>query len=224
MKSRIALVAAVAVACLSVSGLAQAQTSTGCPPEQQPCMVLVPEPAPAPAPAPAPTASAQIIVSTPSPAPAPVVVPASAGMAPPPLQEERVTTRPIWGMVIPGAILLGAGWLVNVFVGSIVGLIGGGLGGSDAAVDYFGFSLIPIIGPFAQLAYFDFERDSTLLGYHIVLGLIQTLGFSLALIGTILEQEVREPLYVELDDQGTSLSFMPYASPQAAGLGATLTF
>ena len=219
MKSRIALIVAAAVACLLAPSAALAQTD--CPPEQQPCMVLVPEPAPQPAPA--PTASAQIIVSTPAPAPVVVASP-GAGMAPPPMQEETVTTRPIWGMVIPGAILLGAGWVVNVFVGSIVGLIGGGLGGSDAAVDYFGFSLIPIIGPFAQIAYFDFDRESGLLGYHIVLGLIQTLGFSLALIGTILQQEVREPLYVELDDQGTSLSFMPYASPQAAGLGAALTF
>lgn len=223
MKSRIALIVAAAAALLCASSVARAQS--GCPPEQQPCMVLVPESGPAPDPAPAPTASAQIIVSTPAPAPAPIVVASpGAGMAPPPMQEEQVTTRPIWGMVIPGAILLGAGWVINVFVGSIVGLIGGGIGGSDAAIDYFGFSLIPIIGPFAQIGYFDFDADSGLLGYHIVLGLIQTLGFSLALIGTILQQEVREPLYVELDDQGTSLSFMPYASPQAAGLGATLSF
>lgn len=206
MLTRTLLGAAALFACLTLSATASAQATESCP--QPPCMVLVPQPAPTTG-----TATAQIYVQ-PAPAPGPIAV------APPP--EPVVRYRMRVGMVVAGAVMLGAGWLVNVLVGSVVGLIGSA-SGSETLVDYFGWSLIPIIGPWAQLGYFNLDTDTGLLAYHVVLGVVQTLGFVLALVGTIDQEEIVEASYVDLGS-GMQLSVLPYASQGGGGLGATLTF
>lgn len=200
------LVGVALFACLALSSAtASAQATAECP--QPPCMVLVPQPASGSG-----TATAQIYVQ-PAPAPAPMVMP-------PP--EPVVRYRMRVGMVVSGAVMLGAGWLVNVLVGSVVGLIGRAAGSAEL-VDYFGWSLVPILGPWAQLGYFNLDSDPGLLAYHILLGVVQTLGFVLALVGTIDQEEIVEASYVDLGS-GMQLSVLPFASQQSGGLAATLRF
>ncbi len=177
------------------------EASASCP--NPPCMVLVPQ---------EPVQAQVYVTSTPV-----------QQAAPQPQMVEVTSTRLRTALVIPGAIMLGVSWVINVLVGSIVGLVGRSFGDENAQ-NYFGFSLIPILGPFLQLTRFNFDLESGLLAYHVVLGLVQTAGFLMALFGTVFPEETTELRYAdaERDEQGPQWAVLPWATQTGGGLSLTV--
>ncbi len=181
------------LAALCVPGLAAAQAPI-CLPEVATITVDVPTGRCAATipPAPAPVVSAPVVSAPIVPAPAapawgspPPLWPAPPGAAwtlppPPPVQlpvqEETRELRALW---IPGALILGAGWIASG-VATVAG-------DSDAMARGLGF--LPVLGPWIQL-----ERggNDPLLTLSLwVSGIAQAAGLAMTVIGATVRRRVR---------------------------------
>lgn len=201
---------------LADPGRAQAQA---CPPGHA-CLIVVEQPAPPPA---APPVTAPPPAGfVPGPGPAPVTLPPGYG-APEPQPVQTTRSRPQWRVIVPGAIMLGAGWVFN-WLGAIPLGIGHSFGASGFNFErYFGWSFIPVIGPWVNAAAFEPDREPGSFAFHLVLGLVQGAGLLMAILGTVITEEVTVTRYA-LDAEGHELELMPLASPQLAGAAARLSF
>lgn len=143
---------------------------------------------------------------------------ATAAPAPAPTRT-IVHTSPTMGLLIPGVIALGGGWLLHGIASlSIV---------QDCTSAYtcpsdgwVGLGWIPIVGPW--LAY-GLEYTGGWDWLNIVFGLIQGAGTILTILGVAIQQEWEEVIAMDLG-HGVRLAFDGGASAGGAQLGATLTF
>lgn len=162
----------------------------------------------APAPAPAPTVA-------PAPSTVMVVAPAPSSYAPTyaPVLDTAPRTRPVWRAVGIGAGMLGASWALNV-VGSGLWMLAPSSWNRDG--EFFYWSLVPLVGPWAQMGSMtDPSWQTPLLALD---GLVQLAGFVTAIVGQCAHETV-EPRATE-----GSLAVVPLLSPQMIGLAATGTF
>lgn len=205
--------AALVVFALTALAHAPPTQAQECPPGQT-CLIVVEQPAPPVATPPPATAQVPGAIALP---------PGYGGVAPPPQPIETTRSRAQWRVVIPGAIMLGVGWIFN-WLGAIPLGVGHSFGGSGFNFErYFGWSFVPVLGPWANAAAFEPDREPGSFAYHLVLGLVQATGLLMAILGTVITEEVTVTRYA-LDDEGRELELTPLASPQLAGAAARLSF
>ncbi len=163
------------------------------------------------------TASAQILIA-PTPPPSSRVTIAEAPLESAPHQ------RPLWRAVAAGAGLLGGAWALNVVGSGLWMLAPTGVASADLLVPtwnghaaaFFDWSLVPIVGPFAQMAYVDHpEWQLPLLAID---GLLQIAGLVTAIVGQVSRETVTR------DDDGPQISVVPAVSAQSLGLNVTGSF
>lgn len=175
-------------------------------------------------------AQPQVVVTQPQPAtvqyvqqPQPQVVqvyqPGQPMLVAQPVQRQQIgeTTRANFGLIIPGAVLWGVGWVANFIVGLPAGDDPFRSGGASEAWTAFRLaSLIPLAGPWVQLGVQPtrFEQDSWGM-WLIIDGLLQLAGATMLFIGIATPQTV--PVYADLGG-GVELAVMPMAAPDRAGL------
>lgn len=227
LRTNFALTALVlAASALASRAEAQATTSDACPPGQ-PCVVVVPQ---APAePQPPPT---QVIVQ---PQVAPqgyVTVQPQVGVQVQPYGAPQVQPREVrrsrmrWGMVVPGIILTVVGWVGNWITG-IPGVITMSVEGSHPGNEdtYFGFSWIPVIGPFVNAGFYAGSPHDGYFGMHLLWGVMQSAGVLLCILGTVLpEEEVVYEYALGDAPDAPRLAVTPWGGQDGAGLAANLTF
>ncbi len=161
---------------------------------------------------------------------APTRVPARE--VPGPSTRQRVGN---WMMVGGGALLL-AGWGTNALGGLGAGVdctfgfgFGGRLGGGgsgcnhDAAwEDFRTLSLVPVVGPYAQLALLpDGARDGGWPGWLVASAIVQTTGLALLIAGLVTRLRGAGPPEPR---PGPTLSVLPTITPDGAGLSVSSSF
>ncbi len=124
--------------------------------------------------------------------------------------------RPITGLIVAGAITLPVAYVSNILVSSLAAFALG-IGGSPDVDGIFGWGLVPVVGPFVQMAYVQDYGLHTLWG---VIGGVQVLGLTMIILGATLR--TRDPVIAL--GEGRSLAFAPILSPNEAGLSAALSF
>lgn len=121
-----------------------------------------------------------------------------------------VRTRRRWGLVTAGAVMLGAGWALNIGGSALWSIMP-----TQHDPEYFGLSLIPVIGPFAQLA--NLGGQDWQIPILLTMGAVQATGLVLAIVGTATTEEVR-------DAAATAPVVVPYASADGAGASLAMAF
>lgn len=133
-----------------------------------------------------------------------------------PMGTPHTRERPNLGLIIPGAVMLGVGWIMNF----IVGLPAGDdpfSGGSSEEWDAFRLSsLIPVAGPWVQLGVkpTDFRQDYWPV-WLIFDGVLQAAGTLMLIIGIATPGE--ETYYADVGG-GLELAFAPSVGPGHTGL------
>lgn len=155
--------------------------------------------------------------------------PASAQMAPgpqpvlmQPQPAQTVTTtrtRPNIGLIVPGAVLLGIGWVFNFIAGLPAGDDPFDGSPPDERWNLFrGFSLIPAIGPWVQLAVQPSDFNSDYWGMWLILnGLLQTTGLVLLVVGIATPSE-------EVTTTSPYVSVVPVVTGDQVGVAAVGAF
>jgi hypothetical protein len=203
-------VALVASFCLSASQAAAQQSDVPPPPPSQaPLIIVQPQPQP------------QTVYVQPSPQyGSPVYAQPSPYMDPAPAQ--RGGPRNL-GLIISGAVILGVGWVFNIitslFAGVHVDLFGSGSGGSSDAWEAFRYTgLIPVVGPWIQMALQPTSFGNDGWGpYLIIDGLLQAAGLTMLVIGVATQGGDEDTAE---NDDGIELTILPSVSPGFAGLTA----
>lgn len=124
---------------------------------------------------------------------------------------------PNWGLIVPGIIVLGVGYVLNALVSAFVVEVGDAFGSVGYEPFYFGF--IPVAGPWIELGFYAY--DDGLSGYFIVDGIAQAVGLTLIIIGAAVGHTVP---YWALGEDGPTLAVLPTIGRDGSGLSATLTF
>jgi hypothetical protein len=190
----------VVVACVAMTGRAEAQQVCA---YGQPCVVVVPQ---ATGYAPGPTVYAPP-TSGYSPQASPAVPTLDPELAP--RAEPVVRTRPRWRLVAAGAVMLGAAWALNLAGSAIWSIMP-----TQHDPDYLPWALVPIVGPFAQLA--NLEGEDWQRPVLALIGGAQIAGLVLAIVGTATRQEVTQ--------SEPEVFVAPYASTEGAGASVAVTF
>lgn len=139
-----------------------------------------------------------------------------------PMMEPEDESRPNLGAIIPGAVLLGVGWVANLIVGLPAGDDPFVSGGAGDEWDAFRLSsIIPVAGPWVQLAVkpTDFDQDYWAT-WLIIDGLLQAAGLTVLIVGIATPSHSRGYAAV----QGPTLALSPSASPGHAGLSLVGSF
>ena len=125
---------------------------------------------------------------------------------------QRVTTRRMTrGLVLGGALLLGIPWLVNVG-GSALGTL---VLPSANRQDFFGWGVVPLVGPLVQMTYT--AGEDWMIGILAVIEACEVAGLIMAIIGTVGEDAEEEQMI-------SDLHVVPWASPTSGGLSVGARF
>ena len=138
--------------------------------------------------------------------------------APAPVRQARTERRANVGLIVGGAVMLGVSWIANIAVGLPAG-DDPFSSGSDPTWDSFRYSsLIPLAGPWVQLAIkpTGFTQDYWAV-WLLLDGILQLTGTTLLVIGAATHRTVT--VYAEASS-GFELAVLPMASPEHAGLVA----
>ncbi len=137
---------------------------------------------------------------------------------PPPAGQPHTVSRPNLGLIISGAVLLGAGWIGNIIPGLFAGI-----GSSSSDWNAFrGTSVIPVLGPWIQLAVKPTSfRNDDWGGWLIVDGALQAAGLALLIIG--LATPRTETVYADRES-GFELAVVPTVGSSQWGLAAVGRF
>lgn len=217
------------LACVAVvaglAGRAEAQTTAPQCPPGQPCVVVVPQQQPEATPPPPPQqAPGGYVVVQPAQPQSYVVQtqPQQQVYAQPVQQRQPVEvthTRIRWGLVGPGIGLFAGGWVANWLTGA-VGTLAVAFSGSDSTGDYFGWSWVPVVGPWVNAAIAGNQGFDELMGVHILWGVLQTGGLLMCILGTVLQEETTEIRYVQGD--GPQIAVLPWADANGAGASVSV--
>lgn len=124
------------------------------------------------------------------------------GTAPPPAP--MTVRRPIWGLVVAGAITLGVAWLATPIVGAAI----------EADGEEIAMLAAPVAGPWICMgACYDPDDYTAAL---VVSGLLQLSGLTMLILGLAIQQKVE--VRAELDD-GVQLAARPWALPSPTPAG-----
>lgn len=137
---------------------------------------------------------------------------AAVAYTPGPPMPAATIRRPIWGLVIAGAVTLGVTWLATPTVGAAV----------EASGQSIGVLAIPVAGPWVCLAG-GCEDPDDYVAALVVSGVLQAAGLTMLILGLVIQQEVQ--LRAELAP-GVEWALRPWAAPSAqaaAGVELTLT-
>jgi hypothetical protein len=130
---------------------------------------------------------------------------------------EQVVERTNWALVAPGIPILGAGYVLNVITGLLGGVcVNWGWGSCPSDEPWGAFriwSLVPIVGPWAQLAALpaNLGDNPGWIAWQVAMGALQITGLALLVIGLATPVRVVRPAqpYVALE---------PVVGPDMAGL------
>jgi hypothetical protein len=120
-----------------------------------------------------------------------------------------IETGPDWDVVGIGAAMLAGSWALNV-AGSALWSIAP----TQHDSDYFAWSLVPVAGPFVQMA--NLAGNDWQIPILAVAGATQTIGLLVALVGSATQGAPRT--------QSVNLRATPYASADGAGLALAASF
>ncbi len=202
---------------LVAPGLAQAQTVT----VEATADEAVPPPpatqAPAPQPAPQPYVAVQ---PQPQPYGQPYPGPVYA-QQPQPAPQPQTRERPIWGLIISGAVVLGVSWLVHA---ALISPLAGWSASADLQPEWEAFRItgvIPVVGPWIQMGVKpgSLSNDSWA-GYLAVNGLLQAGGLTMLILGIALRET--ETYYAR--DGEPSFAILPSFGQDGVGLTAVGQF
>lgn len=140
-------------------------------------------------------------------------------LQPQPAQTTVTRSRPNVGAIVPGAVLLGVGWITNFIVGLPAGDDPFDGDPPDREWDLFrGFSLIPAVGPWVQLALQPSEFSSDYWGMWLILnGLLQTSGLVILIVGIATPSE-------EVTTTSPYVTFVPMVDGDRVGAALLGTF
>src|SRR5262249_45956360 len=122
-------------------------------------------------------------------------------------------TRPVWRAVGIGAAIFGASWALNV-VGSGLWMLAPE--SWNRSGDFFYWSLVPLVGPWAQMG--SMTEPSWQTPVLAIDGLLQLAGFITAIIG----QSTRETVVTR--DTAPTFALIPTVSSSTVGLAMAGTF
>lgn len=138
-----------------------------------------------------------------------------------PMGAPHVVERANLALIITGSVLLGVSWVSNIFTGLFAGLELFGSGGSSRWDTFRAMSLVPVAGPWAQLAAKPTSFDQDDWGTWLIInGLLQAGGLTMLIIG--IATPSRQTIYARRT--GPTFVLAPYATPSAAGLTLAGTF
>jgi hypothetical protein len=102
-------------------------------------------------------------------------------------QQPRVETRRMIGLIVAGGITLGASWVGNILVSAFAGV---GSVDEELWEPFRGYGLIPVVGPWVQLATkpTPYDQDSWG-GWLIGNGLLQAGGLTMLILGIAIPVE-----------------------------------
>lgn len=131
-------------------------------------------------------------------------------------------TRPNFGLIISGAVLLGVGWIANIVVGLPAGDDPFSSGSEPEWTSFRLTSLVPLAGPWIQLGVkpTSFDQDYWA-GWLIIDGILQALGATLLVVGLATP---RTETVIAENESGFRLTIAPRLGPDSAGLAALGTF
>lgn len=137
---------------------------------------------------------------------------------PAPAPREQTVSRPNYGLIISGAVLLGVGWVLNI----ITGLPAGDdpfSSGSTAEWDAFRVtSIIPAAGPWIQLAVKPTPFSQDYWGPWLIIdGLMQAAGLIMLVVGIATPRT--ETVLAQGSGGGVELAFVPRIGPDQLGAG-----
>ena len=134
-----------------------------------------------------------------------------------PAPQARTVRRPIIGLIVSGAVMLGVSWLIH---GAIVSPFAGWSidSGFNGRWDTFrSVGLVPVAGPWIQLAIkpTGFSDDGWA-PYLVLDGVLQAAGLVMLVLGASIQNETT----VYADAGGFELAVLPTAGDGAAGVAA----
>ena len=137
---------------------------------------------------------------------------------PQPQPQPRTETRPIVGLIVAGAVVLGAGWITNIIVSAFAGA-----GSSWDSWEPFRYTgLVPALGPWIQLALIPSGSGRDGWDQYLVTdGVIQLAGLTMLILGIAIP--VEHTVYAQ-NGGGVQLGFVPNLSPHTAGGSLVGTF
>jgi hypothetical protein len=152
----------------------------------------------------------------------PVYAPQPMYQQPP--RQQILVERPHIALIVPGAVLLGVGWIMNFIVGLPAGDDPFSSGAEPEWQAFRYSSLIPLAGPWIQLGVMpDIGEDSYWPLWLVFNGLLQATGVTLLIIGIATPQRVQQ--YADNNPADDfQLSLTPSVSPNHAGLSLTGRF
>ncbi|HJL20540.1 MAG TPA: EB domain-containing protein [Sandaracinaceae bacterium LLY-WYZ-13_1] len=130
-------------------------------------------------------------------------------------QQPRTETRRMIGLIVAGAVALAAGWAANILVSAFAGVGSSTVDDWDA---FRGYSFIPVVGPWVQLATkpTGFSADSWA-GWLVADGIVQAAGLAMLIVGIAVPVETT--VYSEGGPgDGLDLALLPQVGPGHGGL------
>jgi hypothetical protein len=139
----------------------------------------------------------------------------------PPPPETRTETRPILGLVITGVAMLAVSWIIH---GAIISPFAGyslASGFQDSWSVFRASGIIPLAGPWVQLAVKPDGLGSDGWGpYLVVDGVLQAAGLTMLIVGLAVQEEHT----VVARGDAPSFAIAPMIGPELTGLAASGRF
>ena len=122
--------------------------------------------------------------------------------------QPRTESRPIIGLIVSGAILLGVSWVTNIIVSAAAGTIETTTT-SDQWSDFRYIGLIPVVGPWIQMAVKPTAFDQDDWAYYLTVnGILQAAGLTMLVLGIAIP--VERTVYAENGERrGIDLAIAP---------------
>lgn len=128
-----------------------------------------------------------------------------------------VTRHHVNGGLLGGGIGMFAGaYVLNIF-GTLLGTLAISVSSGGDPGSYLGWGFVPIVGPIAQMFYVG--GNDWMIPILAVIEAVEVGGLIMAIFGQIGSEEEELEMVT-----GVDWRVMPYASPDGAGLGASLRF
>lgn len=120
--------------------------------------------------------------------------------------QPRTETGHMTGLIVSGAVILGVGWLSNIFVSVFAG-VGGTSSDEWDTFRYLG--IVPVLGPWIQMAVKPTSLDEDDWAYYLTInGIIQAVGTTMLVLGIAIP--VTRTVYAENgESEGIDLAIVP---------------
>ena len=121
----------------------------------------------------------------------------------------RTASQPIWGMFIAGIPVFLVPWILT--------------GALDLALDDDALGFVPILGPFILAGNITYDETGVGVTFLVIDGIIQIAGIALIVLGLTLQRQVAVRAQLGDDPEAPTITLLPMAGPDMAGLSVALS-